>query len=356
MGRAVSRLSRRRLRLSRGPRRFLPGESLACRWARRRGCRRWPRRQACLGSCSLASAFLRGSLRPALPAWLLSSLLPPQRQLSQKICAAQPAPPCEPQPSTFCAATARSERPDLIVVDPPRTGLGTEITTLLAGIGAPALTYVSCDPATLARDLRALLATGYAIQSLTLADLFPQTFHWRQWSTCAAPDRLDPIDPFYFRAQCNPNPPPPEQPCCRPERRAAVPCRMALCSGNCRHALALAAAQPGADCAGPGRPFCAAWRPCALSASPGCRWRYCGACWAPGVLSWSRIRPPHPASARSPTGFCAPLKEPSWMPGAVRGETEQSLNDDEPAAAAPDVATDATHRPPRLKPRSGDGC
>jgi 23S rRNA (uracil1939-C5)-methyltransferase len=39
------------------------------------------------------------------------------------------------------------------------------------------LTYVSCDPATLARDLRALLATGYEIRSLTLADLFPQTFH-----------------------------------------------------------------------------------------------------------------------------------------------------------------------------------
>ena len=68
-------------------------------------------------------------------------------------------------------------RPDLIVVDPPRTGLGPEITTLLAQIAAPALVYVSCDPATLARDLRALLATGYKIESITLTDLFPQTFH-----------------------------------------------------------------------------------------------------------------------------------------------------------------------------------
>ncbi|MGA2086259.1 MAG: 23S rRNA (uracil(1939)-C(5))-methyltransferase RlmD [Terracidiphilus sp.] len=68
-------------------------------------------------------------------------------------------------------------RPDLIVADPPRTGLGAEICELLAEIAAPALVYVSCDPATLARDLRALLATGYAIQSITLADLFPQTFH-----------------------------------------------------------------------------------------------------------------------------------------------------------------------------------
>ena len=68
-------------------------------------------------------------------------------------------------------------RPDLIVVDPPRTGLGAEIFEPLAEIAAHALVYVSCDPATLARDLRALLATGYAIQSITLADLFPQTFH-----------------------------------------------------------------------------------------------------------------------------------------------------------------------------------
>ena len=68
-------------------------------------------------------------------------------------------------------------RPDLIVADPPRTGLGSETTTLLTGIAAPALVYVSCDPATLARDLRALIESGYAVESITLADLFPQTFH-----------------------------------------------------------------------------------------------------------------------------------------------------------------------------------
>jgi 23S rRNA (uracil1939-C5)-methyltransferase len=77
----------------------------------------------------------------------------------------------------FLRLNHRSQRPDLIVVDPPRTGLGGETTALLAEIGAPALVYVSCDPATLARDLRALVASGYAIERLTLADLFPQTFH-----------------------------------------------------------------------------------------------------------------------------------------------------------------------------------
>ncbi|MGD0730158.1 MAG: 23S rRNA (uracil(1939)-C(5))-methyltransferase RlmD [Terracidiphilus sp.] len=69
------------------------------------------------------------------------------------------------------------ERPDLIVVDPPRAGLGAETCARLGEMAAAALVYVSCDPATLARDLRALIESGYAVQSITLADLFPQTFH-----------------------------------------------------------------------------------------------------------------------------------------------------------------------------------
>ncbi len=69
------------------------------------------------------------------------------------------------------------ERPDLIVVDPPRTGLGAEMTALLGSVAAAEIVYVSCDPATLARDLRTLVGSGYVIESVTLADLFPQTFH-----------------------------------------------------------------------------------------------------------------------------------------------------------------------------------
>lgn len=82
----------------------------------------------------------------------------------------------------FLRSSSKSQRadravPDLIVVDPPRTGLGSEITSLLAEIAASELVYVSCDPATLARDLRALIGSSYTIQTITLADLFPQTFH-----------------------------------------------------------------------------------------------------------------------------------------------------------------------------------
>ncbi len=73
--------------------------------------------------------------------------------------------------------TALEGTPDLIFADPPRAGLGRHVVKELARIKAPRLTIVSCDPATLARDLQALLASGYSIDRITLVDLFPQTFH-----------------------------------------------------------------------------------------------------------------------------------------------------------------------------------
>ena len=68
-------------------------------------------------------------------------------------------------------------QPELIVVDPPRAGLGEGVSHELARLTTSRLTYVSCDPATAARDLRALLAGGYRLESIDLIDLFPQTFH-----------------------------------------------------------------------------------------------------------------------------------------------------------------------------------
>jgi 23S rRNA (uracil1939-C5)-methyltransferase len=68
-------------------------------------------------------------------------------------------------------------RPDYVVVDPPRAGLGERVARALAKLGAARLTYVSCDPATLARDLITLTGGGYRVDSLHLVDLFPQTYH-----------------------------------------------------------------------------------------------------------------------------------------------------------------------------------
>jgi len=73
--------------------------------------------------------------------------------------------------------THPSRKPGLVVVDPPRSGLGDPVTHALTNIGAPRLTYVSCDPATLARDLIPLQAAGYRVEEVHLVDLFPQTYH-----------------------------------------------------------------------------------------------------------------------------------------------------------------------------------
>jgi 23S rRNA (uracil1939-C5)-methyltransferase len=69
------------------------------------------------------------------------------------------------------------EKPNFILADPPRNGLGKMIVRELARIRAPRLTIVSCDPATLARDLQGLITENYRIEKITLVDLFPQTFH-----------------------------------------------------------------------------------------------------------------------------------------------------------------------------------
>ena len=69
------------------------------------------------------------------------------------------------------------KRPDLVVLDPPRTGVGKTVTRSLVELGARRIRYVSCDPATLARDIALLVGSGYRIEGAHLFDLFPQTFH-----------------------------------------------------------------------------------------------------------------------------------------------------------------------------------
>jgi 23S rRNA (uracil1939-C5)-methyltransferase len=67
--------------------------------------------------------------------------------------------------------------PDLVIVDPPRSGLGERVARAVADVGASRIAYVSCDPATLARDLVLFLSAGYRIEQAHLVDLFPQTYH-----------------------------------------------------------------------------------------------------------------------------------------------------------------------------------
>ncbi len=67
--------------------------------------------------------------------------------------------------------------PELVVADPPRSGLGKGVVRELLRLRPRRLTIVSCEPPTLGRDLAPLLAGGYQFESLTLIDLFPQTYH-----------------------------------------------------------------------------------------------------------------------------------------------------------------------------------
>ncbi len=83
-------------------------------------------------------------------------------------------------------------RPDLVVVDPPRTGLDRSLARLLAEKHLARFTYVSCEPATLARDLRILSAGNLRIDRIAIFDLFPQTHHVEtvvRMVDCAQPGR-----------------------------------------------------------------------------------------------------------------------------------------------------------------------
>ncbi len=66
---------------------------------------------------------------------------------------------------------------DLLVLDPPRSGAGARVVGEIARLGPRRVVYVSCDPATLARDARHMTGAGYRLEQVQPVDLFPQTFH-----------------------------------------------------------------------------------------------------------------------------------------------------------------------------------
>ena len=68
-------------------------------------------------------------------------------------------------------------RPDVVVLDPPRAGAGTDVSRVIAGASPRAVVYVACDPASLARDVAAFAGAGYRLQTLRAFDCFPMTAH-----------------------------------------------------------------------------------------------------------------------------------------------------------------------------------
>ncbi len=75
------------------------------------------------------------------------------------------------------ALPALDIQPEVLVMDPPRAGLANQVVDAIAKLLPKHIAYISCDPATLARDLRKLIDRGYRLDSITPFDLFPQTAH-----------------------------------------------------------------------------------------------------------------------------------------------------------------------------------
>jgi 23S rRNA (uracil1939-C5)-methyltransferase len=69
------------------------------------------------------------------------------------------------------------ERPDTLVLDPPRTGMSRDAMSGIVSLKAPRICYVSCDLATVARDVKRLIEAGYKLDHIEAFDLFPNTAH-----------------------------------------------------------------------------------------------------------------------------------------------------------------------------------
>jgi 23S rRNA (uracil1939-C5)-methyltransferase len=67
--------------------------------------------------------------------------------------------------------------PDIILVDPPRSGLTRKVLDQIVALNPGLIVYISCDPATLARDGSRLISQGYSLEESIPFDMFPQTFH-----------------------------------------------------------------------------------------------------------------------------------------------------------------------------------
>jgi 23S rRNA (uracil1939-C5)-methyltransferase len=80
-------------------------------------------------------------------------------------------------PAEKVLPTLQNLESPLVVLDPPRTGLASEALSAVVDLAPARIVYVSCDPATLARDVGKFVASGYDLHAVQPIDMFPQTYH-----------------------------------------------------------------------------------------------------------------------------------------------------------------------------------
>ena len=84
---------------------------------------------------------------------------------------------CADAPEAAARLESEGVRPDVVVLDPPRKGCGEELVRTIGKMAPKRVVYVSCDPATLARDLKTFAEIGYETKEVTPVDMFPRTAH-----------------------------------------------------------------------------------------------------------------------------------------------------------------------------------
>ena len=108
---------------------------------------------------------------------------------------------CADSAEGFSQVLAREPKIDLVVVDPPRKGLSKEVIGHIAKAVPGRVVYVSCDPATLARDLVLLSEKGYEASFVQPVDMFPQTTHCLLYTSGAGQKKTRHVYRLYRRAR-----------------------------------------------------------------------------------------------------------------------------------------------------------